>query len=270
MSISIVCACKNREQSLTISLNSWIMFSEVSEIIIVDWSSDIEIDHLSSLDKRIKIIRVSDQKYFNQPQPLNLAVDFSSSEKILKLDCDHILNPYYNFFDDYILEENCCISGINNNSSEVYKGIFGLLYIRKKDFLMVNGFNENMGKYYSFEDDEILMRLRKVGISTKKIIPESNRVIHLPHPHIKKVENFEGTYNSIEIKNYELKVRNELSKKYSGDSLERKISILLASEHNKKNIEIYGRIGSNNILTERLHKWNINKINSQYYVAIPK
>lgn len=270
MTVSIVCACKNREQSLSISLSSWKMFSEVSEIIIVDWNSDTEIDYFTSLDKRIKVIRVSNQKYFNQPQPLNLGIDFASSEKILKLDCDHILNPYYNFFEDYDLEENCCISGINNNLYDVYKGIYGVLYINKKDFLKVNGFDENMGRYYSFEDDQILIRLKLLGIKIKKIIPESNRIIHLPHPHIKKVENFEGSYNSTEIKKYEQKIREELSQKYSGDSLDRKVSILLAVEHNKKNMEIYGKFNSKNTFIERIHKWDINKVNSQYYVASPK
>jgi Holliday junction resolvase RusA-like endonuclease len=268
MSVSIICACKNREKSLIISLNTWIMFPEVSEIIIVDWSSDVPINHLTSLDKRIKIVTVPNQKYFNQPQPLNLASDIASSDKLLKLDCDHILNPYYNFFEDYVLEENSCISGINHIKNDLYRGIFGLLYIRKKDFLRVNGFNEKMGKYYSFEDDEILGRLKLSGMSIKKIIPQSNRVIHLPHPYSKRVENFEGTYNNPEMEEYEQKIREDLSEKYDSDILDKKISVLLALEHNKKNRQIYGKV--EDIVVKRLYEWNVNKIDSQNYTALPK
>jgi len=268
MSVSIVCACRNREQALTISLNSWIMFDEVSEIIIVDWNSDNSINHLTSLDSRIKIITVPNQKYFNQPQPLNLAVDFSSSENILKLDCDHLLNPYYNFFKDYKLEENSCICGINYAKNDLYKGIFGLLYVSKKNFLDVNGYNEEMGKYYSFEDDEILARLKLSGVDVKKIIPESNRVIHLAHPYAKKVENFEGNHSSDELKEYEKQMKIELSGKYNKNILDKKVSILLAAEHNKKNREQYGKV--KNIFVERLYAWNITKIDSQRYTAVPK
>ena len=76
MNVSLITACKNRYNPLLISLQSWLLFDEVKEIIIVDWSSDDPINYLTKLDKRIKIIRVDDEQYFNQPQPLNLAARF--------------------------------------------------------------------------------------------------------------------------------------------------------------------------------------------------
>ena len=49
MSISVICACKNRTKPLEISLTSWLMFEEIQEVIITDWSSDEPIDHLINM-----------------------------------------------------------------------------------------------------------------------------------------------------------------------------------------------------------------------------
>ena len=71
MSVSIISACKNRGKSLSISIASWIQFDEVDEIIVTDWNSDEPIDHLTRLSKKIKIVSVKNEPYFNQPQPIH-------------------------------------------------------------------------------------------------------------------------------------------------------------------------------------------------------
>ena len=101
MSVSLICACKNRKAPLKISLSSWLLFKEITEIIIVDWSSDESLRELIHLDPRIKVINVPNQIYFNQPQPLNLAAKISTGDYILKVDTDYILNPYHDFFGHY-------------------------------------------------------------------------------------------------------------------------------------------------------------------------
>ena len=83
--ISLICACKNRNSALNVSLNSWLHYKEISEIIIVDWNSDQSIDYFRFLDDRIKIVRVEDQRYFNQPQPLNLAASIAKGDYISQL-----------------------------------------------------------------------------------------------------------------------------------------------------------------------------------------
>lgn len=98
MTISVISACGNRGRALSISISSWIQFDEIDEIIVTDWNSDEPIDHLTELDSRIKIITVPNEKYFNQPQPLNLAASLAKSEYLLKLDSDTVMNPYFNFF----------------------------------------------------------------------------------------------------------------------------------------------------------------------------
>jgi hypothetical protein len=68
MSISLICACKNRIKPLLISLQSWLLCDEIKEIVIVDWSSDEPIKDITNLDSRIKRVRVNDQQFFNYQQ----------------------------------------------------------------------------------------------------------------------------------------------------------------------------------------------------------
>jgi glycosyltransferase involved in cell wall biosynthesis len=111
MTISIISACKNRGKALSISIASWIQFDEIEEIIVTDWNSDEPIDHLTRLDSRIKVITVPNEKYFNQPQPLNLAASLVKSEYILKLDSDTVMNPYFNFFDNHTIDNQSFLTG---------------------------------------------------------------------------------------------------------------------------------------------------------------
>ena len=62
MSISVISACKNRVDALSISVSSWILFDEIDEIIIVDWNSDDNVKKYlkknNILSDKIKIIEV--------------------------------------------------------------------------------------------------------------------------------------------------------------------------------------------------------------------
>ena len=120
MNVSLITACKNRYNPLLISLQSWLLFDEVKEIIIVDWSSDEPLSHLTELDPRIKVITVPNKKYFNQPQPLNLAASIATGDSIMKFDIDYIINPYYNFFKAYPIDEHTFVSGKPNYQSPEY------------------------------------------------------------------------------------------------------------------------------------------------------
>ena len=222
MNISLICACKNRVDALKVSLSSWLLFDEIKEIIIVDWSSDKPFNYLTKLDPRIKIVRVSDQVYFNQPQPLNLAISLATQEYILKVDTDYLLNPYHNFFNKYSVDEYSFVSGQHNFSSPEYvdpdtglvmidrtnmsldelreyfnsyshyfKYLNGLLLVKRENILKIGGYNESLTKYYAFEDDEICKRLELLDLQHKKIDFDYT-LIHLPHPDTKRFENFKG------------------------------------------------------------------------------
>lgn len=268
MSVSLICACKNRNLPLQISLSSWLLFKEITEIIIVDWSSDESLNHLTEIDSRVKVITVSNQEYFNQPEPLNLAVSLATGNYILKVDTDYVFNPYYNFFETYKIDDNSFLCGQNDykeieiNSSPYFNHLRGLLYVSRKNFLKVGGYNETNIEHYAYEDDEIVHRLEMIGLTKKKISYDHN-VIHIPHSDKKRLENFKA-YNT--DKALEESIRDMLSSQYSGQELEWQVEYVLAQHH----IEI-NRQKSLSQITDYYHKsninWNIFKTNEQIYMA---
>lgn len=284
MNISLVCACKNRYDALIVSLNSWLRFKEIKEIIIVDWSSDEPLNHLTRLDERIKVIRVSDEKYFNQPQPLNLAINNAKGDYILKVDTDYIINPYHNFFEKYKIDETSFVSGHHNiaspefvdpetglslvqkdqmtaehwrdyvNSySHYFKYLTGLLFVSKENLLKVGGYNETLSKYYAFEDDEICQRLELLGLNHIKI-EYDHTLIHIPHPDSKRFENFEGFSEDEKIK----------SKLLSGED-KWQYEYYVSQVHINKNKELCSKI-VDYFVTPKL-TWNVQNIDDQNYFA---
>ena len=289
MTISLICACKNRNQPLQIALTSWLLRPEITEIIIVDWSSDESLAPLTKLDGRIKVITVPNQKYFNQPQPLNLAASIATGDYILKVDCDYVFSPYYNFFETYQIDKNSFVSGKHNiknyeyfdettqsfiadkdkmsfpelveyvrSYSPIFKHLIGLLFISRQNFEKVGGYNEKLGKYYAYEDDEIFHRLRVLGLTEKKLDFNYN-ILHIPHPDKKRTENFEG-YDSQQL-NY---IRDSLSDE-DHRVKEWNAEYLLTMEHIETNKKIAPL--TDNYYIKSLTEWNIQKIDEQNYYA---
>jgi GR25 family glycosyltransferase involved in LPS biosynthesis len=289
MTISLICACKNRNQPLQIALTSWLLRPEITEIIIVDWSSDESIVPLTKLDGRIKVITVPNQKYFNQPQPLNLAASIATGDYILKVDCDYVFSPYYNFFETYQIDKNSFVSGKHNiknyeyfdettqsfivdkdkmsllelveyvNSySPIFKHLIGLLFISRQNFEKVGGYNEKLGKYYAYEDDEIFHRLRVLGLKENKLNFDHS-ILHIPHSDKKRIENFAG-YNSQQLNNIEssLDIEDERIKNWNAE-------YLLTMEHIETNKKIAPL--TDNYYIKSLTEWNIQKIDEQNYYA---
>ena len=292
MNVSLICACKNRFDALRVSLNSWLAFDQIKEIIIVDWSSDESISHLRNLDERIKIVEVPNQQYFNQPQPLNLAASIASGDYILKVDSDYIINPYYDFFDKYTPGDGEFLSGKSsydppeyydeesqtynvqfgrmqveeirdycNNYSPWFMYLTGLLFVKKDDFLNVGGYNELLGAYYSYEDDELYQRLSLYGLKQNKIFCD-HFLTHLPHQDLKRVENFEG-YNSDDRNN----VIDHLRERYSTeDETIAQAEYALASYHTNANKDLIAEVTEYKVNNNTT--WNINKTGDNLYTAM--
>lgn len=286
MSVSVICACKNRIKPLSISLSSWLLFDEVKEIIITDWSSDNSIEHLIDLDPRITIVRVNGEKFFNQPQPLNLASKFATQQNILKLDCDHILNPYYNFFDIHkSIDSDNFVAGVFRNISdknlddtEFIYPLFGILYVNRKKFNDINGFNEQMSMYYSVEDIELSLRLRSFGMKLHPLDLNSFCAFHIPHSDYVRVENFEGFKKNNDF----VSEFDSVSKSLEMESLTReKLKFkFISREHSIKNIKSFISFDiielSMKSLDEKITyspciipntNWNIKKVKDRFYLA---
>lgn len=262
--VSVICACKNRYDPLMISLNSWLLFDEIKEIVIVDWNSDKKLNHLTKLDSRIKIVTVFNEEYFNQPQPLNLAARFCSQEYLLKLDTDYILSPYFSFFEKYQVDDTNFLQGpigIENEriaNDPYFKNLRGILYIKKENFDKVGGYNENMSQYYAWEDDELCSRLEILGLKLISLNYDHS-VIHIPHSDKKRFENFEGD------KEYEKQVWNDLSQTYQGDELNWQFEYVISQYHIQKNKSQFQN--PDNYYIKSDINWNIIQLDDQNYFA---
>ena len=297
MNISVICACKNRYDALRISLNSWLAFDKIKEVIIVDWSSDEPINNLTKLDKRIKIVRVDNEKYFNQPQPLNLAASIATGDYILKLDCDYILNPYFDFFDNYKLDQNSFLCGqdsyecehefwdenlggyavnframdvgelmkYSHSYSSFFKYLTGLCFVSKENFWKVGGYDERMGKYYAYEDDQMAKRLTMMGLECKKL-NHDHSIIHIPHPDKKRYENFEG-YGEEGESNIE-NVKRKIADPNISDSDRWQMEYLLAKMNVEYNEKLFSDLDDYYI--PRIYGWEVMNIDDQNYFATRK
>ena len=297
MNVSVICACKNRYDALRISLNSWLAFDEIKEIIIVDWSSDNPINHLTNLDKRIKIIRVNGEKYFNQPQPLNLAASIATGDYILKLDCDYMINPYFPFFEFYKIDDTSFLCGqdsyeckhehwnehlnaytvnfhgmdvgemmkYSHSYSPLFKYLTGLCFVSRENYWKVGGYDERMGKYYAYEDDQITKRLTMMGLECKKLVHNYN-VIHIPHPDNKRYENFEG-YGEEAENNIE-NVKRKIADPTTSDSDRWNLEYLLAKMNVEYNEKLFSDLDDYYI--SRVYDWKIMNIDDQNYIATRK
>jgi hypothetical protein len=286
MPVSIISACKNRAKALAVSMASWMQHDEVDEIIVTNWNSDNPIDHLTVLSEKIKIINVKNEPYFNQPQPLNLAASLVNTEYLLKLDCDHILNPYFNFFEFHKIKEDSFISGSNSLLTgmdfDFLHPLWGLLYLKTEIFKKLGGYNENMGKYYAVEDDELAVRLISYGLDPILIDIQKLSALHFPHTNKERVKNFES-FESIsqilsefgkdfvgeELYNYMVKLCKEKNHNVYPVSA-RMMEILnfiesdekFDKEKQKKTIE------SVDWYSEPIYKWKVTQVNDQIYEAV--
>lgn len=169
--ISAVVCAKNRTDNLLISLGSWLEISKISEIIILDFGSDIPIT-IPHNDPRIKLYRY-ESKYWHLSKAYNIALQLATQKILVKLDADYYLNKY--FFDHHAIDEKSFIRGHGGP-------LTGFLMIEKLNFLSVNGYNERIYNYGA-DDGDIYNRLCR----NLKLIPYKvnyNFIKHLPHPQL--------------------------------------------------------------------------------------
>ena len=197
--VSVVCACMNRNDILRVNIMSWLHFSEIGEIVVVDWSSDQPLDYLTKLDPRIKVIRVEGQKQFNISQAFNLAIDNTSLEYVLKLDTDYFLNPYYNFFKHHPMNSGVFYAGNWNIDPELPAPIFqhlaGLCYVQRDVLASINGYNEHFSGY-GYDDSDLRIRLQSVHVGKLLPIKYDYSVMHTPHENSLRIVHYtDSQYN---------------------------------------------------------------------------
>ena len=157
--ISLITTVCNREASLRRVLASWLGIINVSQIVIVDWSSTTSSEeYVRSLQsKKILYIYVENQRFFNIAQAKNLASQFSKYNSLLFLDADILLKD--SFFLEHRVGEGCFYAGnwrIARSENEMH--LNGQLYIQRSDFFEVNGYDERFNSY-GWDDSDLYHRL---------------------------------------------------------------------------------------------------------------
>ena len=211
--ISCITAVMNREENLAKMLPTWTKVDKIKDFVIVDWSSRNPIINNSIIQKQmakyknIKIIRVEGQTYYYRSQPFNLANSYTDQNNkiLLKLDVDYmsIDDSWLDFQKIYdnneLLNYFICGDAIFNPESE------GFLFVNKRNFNEVNGYNENLLPMYAYEDEDIKFRLSKLkGLRVRHawahelVNPEflkipffdfNKYIYHIPHSNLMRVEN---------------------------------------------------------------------------------
>lgn len=196
--LSLVVALKNRFDMLRVSINSWILHPEIEEINIVNWSSDDGFDHdyIKKLDSRIQIIDVPGQENYHIAKALNTAMRSASLPRILKVDVDHVINPYIKLYE--WIDINWDIEFLSgywrqrhfDNQLGFIEPLNGLFVISKENFEKSGGYNEAM-QGYGWEDCDMYQRLiHEVGL-VRRFIPITENYVpiyHNPHDHAARME----------------------------------------------------------------------------------
>lgn len=178
---SIVACCMNRHSTLRTVLPAWRAVENVSEIILVDWSSEPPLQPLVSQlvadDTRVRVIRVDSEPAWILSRAYNLGVSVARHDTIIRTDCDYSLSP--TFLSSHPLTSRQFYAGNYKharNENEIH--LNGAVLIRRADFLSVGGYDERI-QTYGWDDEDLYTRLEKSGM--QKLNLSYDMVSHVPH-----------------------------------------------------------------------------------------
>ncbi|MCR9222565.1 MAG: glycosyltransferase [Hyphomonas sp.] len=178
--VSLVTCAMNRTENLISALQSWLALNEISEIIVVDWTSNEAVrDSLTDAgitDSRIRVIRVEGESRWILSYAFNIGFRYANYDKILKADADIVLST--NFFEENALDETSFISGFWEDAEEGQEHINGFFYVNTTHLGAVKGFNEFITTY-GWDDDDLYSRLSALGLGRKSV--SARTVHHLDH-----------------------------------------------------------------------------------------
>lgn len=203
--ISVVCGCRDRAESLGLSMRFWLTHPEISEIVIVDWGSkaaearvieswcDLHAGRLDPL--RVILVRAEGEETW-QPGPcFNLGLRFATGTGVLKLDADISLVPAAlgeegPFFEAHRLAPGSFYAGDWRTArDENERHLSGVIYARRVDLLAANGWNERIVTY-GYDDCDLYDRLSRRGLARRPLDP--NTLHHFPHSDALRLQNQPG------------------------------------------------------------------------------
>lgn len=191
--ISVVVACMNRQYVLKHTISTWLCNEFVSEVVVVDWSSNPALD-LGIKSDKLKIITHTGEKYFNLSKAYNMAIQHSTHHQIVKIDADHMLNPYNDYFTQNILKPGTFITGDHRigkirDKHGFLRYLNGFVHMYRQDFLQAGCYDERFIGY-GYDDEDLYKRLRSINVEHVRIKNDPCCVFHIPHDDKSRHENY--------------------------------------------------------------------------------
>lgn len=178
--ISLVTCAMNRTSNLIKATRSWLALEEISEIIIVDWTSDQAVRKSLAdagiIDSRIRVLRVEGESRWILSYAFNIGFRYAKYNKVLKADADIVLST--DFFAENKLDGTSFISGFWEDAEEGQEHINGFFYVNTMHLGVVKGFNEFITTY-GWDDDDLYTRLAELGLTRKSVV--GGTVRHMDH-----------------------------------------------------------------------------------------
>ena len=164
--ISLVTCAMNRSQNLIQALPSWLANAEISEVLVVDWSSTPpvaqELQAAGIADPRIRILRIEGEENWVLSYAFNAGFRAAACDQILKADADIVLSR--DFFQRNRLAPDTFFAGNWRNAKADQAHVNGFFYAPRAALHAVGGFNEHITSY-GWDDDDIYDRLTGAGLS---------------------------------------------------------------------------------------------------------
>lgn len=210
MGVSLVSACQNHHEALRYTLPSWLKLESLHEIILIDWSSKPslhllveELDGITDRDPALYVIEVKDQAKWEPSRAFNLGFRAAHCSHVLRVECDHKVRD--DFIVTHDLRGKAFFAGNTHlERSESDEDLFGTLFIKKKSFFDVGGYDERI-QDYGGEQDDVFNRLEKNGFQRLDI--DYDKLLH-NHHHDSRID---GNLTSIHIgKRIEIETNAEL------------------------------------------------------------
>lgn len=194
--LSLIVTCMDREEHLLISLRSWLDLEIVDDVVVVDWSSESKLYNNSKFKKilnndKVLLLEVQEQKYFSLSKSLNLAVDFTSNEVILKVDSDYICTDP-SWIEDLEIDQRLKKQGsdyIIHGIWQFNKELSGLCLFNKSNFPF---YREEL-KNWGWEEIDMYRRMKLKNKNLIEILffNVDKYVSHIPHSNNMRTKNYE-------------------------------------------------------------------------------
>ena len=187
-----------RHETLKKTAPAWLNVKNVDEIILVDWSSDPPLEPTIRQipgGQRIKVIRVNGESNWVLSRAYNLAINATSYTNVIRTDCDYHVAPDFVAVHETLVHSSDPSARDPSNSADLdsrhfYAGNYnlarnenevhlnGAVYIRRKDFLEIGGYDERI-QTYGWDDEDLYKRLDDAGF--KKMNISYDHVSHVQH-----------------------------------------------------------------------------------------